>query len=264
MNIYRQAILHNMANRVIMQTVILNGIISAFFIGFGIIILFRNRKSNKNVVGNKLVTLSFFFLTFGLSLVVNLIYRIIDSYEMNLFLNKITIILASFSFIFLISFLILLRYSEVFFPTKKQIILYIVYFLLLSGLLFIPNGVEWEYQNGIGKIAYLSRNLEDLGDPHYSLAFGLYGIILNLIAFIYAIGTIIYIANHVKERSPQVYRKFLTGQTGVIHFGILLMSAFVAHLMATPFYRNLALIINLLGIPMSILIWLGFRKQMQK
>ena len=250
-------------DQIILQTVVLNGLIACFFLAFGLNLLYRHFQKIKESGSpeNRLLTLAYFFILDAISLIINLVYRLVDQYEINLWLNKMTIILSSFSYIFLISFNLMLKKSERVFTRQRQRILYLAYFLILCVLFIVPNGVDWEYDNGIGATAFLNRSLNplDLGNPIYSTFFGLYGIIVNGFAFLYLIYLIIGISGKLKA-DIVLYRKFVFGMIGMLHFGILILSAFVAHMTALEIIRQIGTIINLIGVIMAFVIWFSFKK----
>jgi len=127
-----------MVSTVILQVYLIYGLIFIMFSYFAIKALIRtlNRIS---------ITLALVFIIPALGILTNILYRTIDTYEFNLIGNKITIALSCLGLINIYFFVELVSKSQVSFPLRKQITIFVIYAALLSVLFFIPNGVEFEY-----------------------------------------------------------------------------------------------------------------------
>lgn len=244
-----------MVSTVILQVYLIYGFIFILFVYLGIRSLIR--KQNRIAI-----TLSMVFLIPALGIFVNILYRTVDTYEFNLIGNKITIILSCLGLINIYFFARIIDISQKGFPLWHQISILVVYGLLLSVLLFIPNGVEFEYDGISGLEGYNSRSLDplDLGVPVWSTSFFLYGLILSQLVVLFLI------VNGVKQYNKigrgNIYgRKYIRTLIGMILMDIVIIGSFVFNWLNSPIGRKINLYLGIAIIPAAILLYLGLKEE---
>ena len=133
------------------------------------------------------------------------------------------------------------------------------YALVLAVIFFIPEGVDWAFENGIGKDAYLARDVEDVGVPIYSTVFGVYMLIVSQIAFIF----IIYSAIELKKSmgDTKFAKKYIFNIIGILLFDIILFGNIISNTVNDPGLRGAFLIISIVVIPAAFMVYFGLKKE---
>ena len=244
-----------MVSSVILQVFLIYGIIFILFAFLGIKVLIRKRSRIS-------ITLSMIFLIPALGILTNILYRAIDTYEFNLIGNKITIVLSCLGLIFIYFFSAIINESQVGFPLRKQIFIFIIYAGLLSVLFFIPNAVEFEYAGVSGIEGYNGRSLDplDLGVPVWSTAFFLYGIILSQLIIAFLIFTVV--KQYQRIGKGNIYgKKYIRSLLGMILMDVVIVGSFLFNWLNTPIGRQINLYLGICIIPAAILLYLGLKEE---
>jgi hypothetical protein len=246
-----------MVSTVILQVYLIYGVIFILFLFLGVKQLVRKRNRVS-------ITLSLVFLIPALGILINIIYRTIDTYEFNLIGNKLTIILSCLGLINIYFFVQLISKSQLSFPLWKQISIFLIYLLLLSVLFIIPNGVEFEYNGIPGFEGYNNRSSEplDLGVPVWSTAFFLYGMIVSQVVTIW----LIFIAvKQFKEfgRHSIYGKKYMLTLIGLILMDVVIIGSFLFNWINTPLGRQINLISGIFIIPAAIFLHIGLKQEKQ-
>jgi hypothetical protein len=242
-----------MVSTVFLQVYLVYGAIFVLFTALGIMTLQRKRNRIS-------ITLSLVFIIPALGLLMNILYRAIDDYSFNLIGNRITIIMSCLGLINIYFFSEIISKSQIGFPLRRQILIFLLYAALLCVLFLIPNGVEFEYNSGVGLEGYNSRSLDplDLGVPVWSLAFFLYGMILSQAV----VGFIIYtgLKQYQKMGNDSVFgRKYIMTLLGMILMDIVIISSFLFNYLNTPVGRQISLYLGICIVPAGILMYLGLK-----
>lgn len=245
-----------MVSTVILQVYLIYGLIFVMFSYFAIKALVRKRNRIS-------ITLALVFIIPALGILTNILYRTIDTYEFNLIGNKITIVLSCLGLINIYFFVELVSKSQVSFSLRKQLIIFTIYAVLLSVLFFIPNGVVFEYESGLGIQGYNLRDSNDLGVPVWSLAFFLYGLILSQVLIFW----LIYITvKQYKEfgKDSKFGRKYIHTLIGMILMDIVIVGSFVFNYINIPIGRTINLVAGICIFPAAILLHLGLRQEKEE
>jgi len=245
-----------MVSTVILQVYLIYGLIFIMFSYFAIKALIRTRNRIS-------ITLSLVFIIPALGILTNILYRTINTYGFNLIGNKITIILSCLGLINIYFFVELVSKSQVSFPLSKQIMIFVIYAALLSVLFFIPGGVVFEYESGVGIQGYNSRALDDLGVPVWSTAFFLYGLILSQAVIIWLI--YITIKQYKEFGKDSVYgKKYIQTLIGMILMDIVIVGSYVFNWLNTPIGRTINLVTGIFIFPAAILLYLGLKQKKEE
>ena len=245
-----------MVSTVILQVYLIYGLIFIMFSYFAIKALIRKRNRIS-------ITLALVFIIPAIGILTNILYRTIDNYEFNLIGNKITIALSCLGLINIYFFEELVSKSQISFSLRKQLIIFAIFAALLSVLFFIPNGVVFEYESGLGIQGYNSRDVDDLGVPVWSTAFFLYGLILSQALIIW----LIYITvQQYKEfgKDSKFGRKYIQTLIGMILMDLVIIGSFVFNWLNSPVGRTLNLIVGICIFPAAILLYLGLRQEREE
>ncbi|MFX0073425.1 MAG: hypothetical protein ACFFAO_20295, partial [Candidatus Hermodarchaeota archaeon] len=113
---------------------VVQGFIFAFFTAIAYKILKRSKK-NENII------LSSFFLSVSIGLFINFVYALLIDETLVLILYYFTIFFIALAPMFFLIFNLLILKSRNIITNKKQISLILTYAIILSGMIFIPNGV---------------------------------------------------------------------------------------------------------------------------
>ncbi|UYP46285.1 hypothetical protein NEF87_002570 [Candidatus Lokiarchaeum ossiferum] len=227
------------------QTFVFNGIIIILFVIFSYFLLKRNR--------NRLsMSLTLYFLTISVGLILNIIYRAIDEETVNIVLNIFTIYFTTLAGVQLLNFVLNLYFSSQIHTLKRQLIYTIIYAVALLGLPII--GIIFD-QVSWGPIA---------GVPIYEFSFGFYGLICSQIIFVF----IIYYAMKIKTKmgANKYSTKFMRSIVGILCFDLQLIGAYLAHTFGgdstdSPM-RLIGLIFQLIFIlPGAFLLYFGLKKE---
>ena len=245
-----------MVSTVILQVYLIYGLIFIMFSYFAIKALVRKRNRIS-------ITLALVLIIPALGILTNILYRTIDTYEFNLIGNKITIVLSCLGLINIYFFVELVSKSQVSFSLRKQLIIFTIYAALLSVLFFIPNGVVFEYESGLGIQGYNLRDSNDLGVPVWSPAFFLYGLILSQVLIFW----LIYITvKQYKEfgKDSKFGRKYIHTLIGMILMDIVIVGSFVSNYINIPIGRTINLVAGICIFPAAILLHLGLRQEKEE
>jgi hypothetical protein len=239
----------------ILQTFLINGTIMVMFILMGLKIVSRKRTRLS-------ITLAMFFLVEASGLLVNVLYRVIDDYEFNIIGNKITIFLNSLGVINLLCFNLMLLKSEKVFTLNKQLMITIGYAIALGVLFFIPEGVEWAYESGRGLTGYNTRATDplDVGVPVWSLYFGLYGLIVSQISFVFIISSAIQLYRSMGGSNSKFGKKYISNIIGILLFDVILAGNFLFNTWNDPTGRLALLIVSITIIPGALMVYWGLKK----
>lgn len=112
-----------------------NGIIFTFFIYLAYKILKQSRKRQN-------IYFSLMYISVAIGIFINFIYATLTDSNLIILLNFFTNYFITLGTIFLTVFVLILLKTEEIFDTKKQLTLIITYAILLSLMIFIPDGVE--------------------------------------------------------------------------------------------------------------------------
>lgn len=226
----------------LIQTFLVNGSIMLMFIFFGIKLLLqkRNRLS---------VTISGLFLIAALGLGMNIIYRIFNDQTFNIIGNKLTIIIISFSLIFLFSFTEIIKKSSFQYTVNKQMMFSSIYAICLCVLLIIPEGVTWDYSTST------------YGVPVWSWAFSIYGLLCSqtIIFLIVRNGIVTY--RSMEERTSIYVKKYQFSLIGLILLDLVIIGNYVFNALNTAAGRIILLGLSACIFPAAILLYLGFRQE---
>ncbi len=244
-----------MVSTVVLQVYLIYGLIFIMFSYFAIKALIRNRNRIS-------ITLALVFIIPALGILTNILYRTIDTYEFNLIGNKITIVLSCLGLINIYFFVELVSKSQVSFPLRKQLIIFAIYAALLSILFFIPNGVVFDYDSGLGIEGYKTRDTVDLdlGVPVWTTAFFLYGLIISQTLIIWLI--FITVKQYKEFGKDSVYgKKYIKTLIGMILMDIVIVGSFVFNWLNDPTGRFINLILGIFIFSAAILLYLGLRQE---
>ena len=245
-----------MVSTVIFQVYLIYGVIFIMFSYFAIKALIRKRNRIS-------ITMSLIFIIPALGMLTNILYRTIDTYEFNLIGNRMTFIFSCLGLINIYFFAELVRKSQVSFPLWKQIAIFVIYAALLSVLFFIPNGVVFEYESGLGIQGYNLRDPDDLGVPVWSTAFFLYGLILSQVLIIWLIYITIKQYNEFGKDS-KFGRKYIQTLIGMISMDIVIVGSCVFNWLNISFWRTINLVLGIFIFPAAIFLHLGLRQEKEE
>lgn len=225
------------------QTFVFNGIIIILFVVFSYFLLKRNR--------NRLsMSLTLYFLTISVGLVLNIIYRAIDIEDVSVVLNIFTIYFTTLAGVQLLNFVLNLYFSSQIHTLKRQLIYTSIFAVILLGLPIIGifiDPVSWG----------------DAGVPLYPLAFGLYGLFCSQAVFVF----IIFYAIKIKTKmgANKYSTKFMRSIIGILCFDLQLIGAYLAHTFGgdstDSAMRIIGLVFQLVFIlPGAFLLYFGLKK----
>lgn len=244
-----------MVSTVIIQVYVIYGIIFLLFLFFAIKLLLRRRNRIT-------ITLSMVFIIPAIGILFNILYRTIDVYSFNLIGNKLTIYLSCLGLINIYIFAKIIQKSQVGFSLSQQVKIFLIYAALLAVLFIIPNGVEFEYDSGLGIDGYNSRSLDplDLGVPIYSTVFFIYGMVISQSV----VGITIYTG--VKQyqeigKGNKFGKKYIMSLAGMILMDIVIVSSYFFNWLNKPIGRQISLYLGICIIPAAILLYLGLKQE---
>ncbi|WP_457559740.1 hypothetical protein [Candidatus Harpocratesius sp.] len=245
-----------MVSTVILQVYVIYGLILMLFIYLSIKALARKRNRIS-------ITLALVFIIPAIGILINILYRAIDIYEFNIIGNKLTITLSCLGLLNIYFFDQIIRKSQVGFPLRRQILYTFIYIFLLSVLFFIPDGVVFEYKNGLQGIeGYNQKSVDplDLGVPVWSTAFFLYGIVISqsLVVLIITTG----IKQYKEIGRASIYgKKYIMTLSGMILMDLVIVGSFVFNWLNSEIGRKINLIINIGIVPAVILLYMGLKEE---
>ncbi|WP_371801842.1 hypothetical protein [Candidatus Lokiarchaeum ossiferum] len=225
------------------QTFVFNGIIIILFVIFSYFLLKRNR--------NRLsMSLTLYFLTISVGLILNIIYRAIDINEVSIVLNIFTIYFTTLGGVQLLNFILNLYFSSQIHTLKRQLVYTGIYATILLGLpiigIFAENPVTWEG-----------------GLPIYPTLFGLYGLFCSQAVFVF----IIFYAVKIKTKmgSNKYSTKFIRSIVGILCFDLQLIGAYLANTFGGNQTNSPMRIIGLVSqlvfiLPGAFLLYFGLKK----
>ncbi|MHA1745645.1 MAG: hypothetical protein ACTSWW_06570 [Promethearchaeota archaeon] len=243
----------------ILQTFLINGTIMIMFAIFGGLIMKRKRT-------RQTITLSAVFLVPAFGLLINILYRAIDSYAFNIVGNVITIYLTSFGLIHLFMFNLMLLKSGKAFTTFRQLLYTTLYGVLLAGLFVIGlqyGGVEWEYDGVAGLAGYLGRVTEPLevGVPVWSVPFMIYGLVISQLGAFAVLYTGIKLYRQMGGKGSKYSKKFIRSIAGVILMDVVVVGNFIFNTLNTGLGRTILLVMSICIIPAGFFLYFGLRQK---
>ncbi|MCP4763195.1 MAG: hypothetical protein GY870_15590 [archaeon] len=209
----------------------------ALFLILGISILRRNSGKRLNQ--------SFFIFLFliACSLVVNIIYRVLENPSFNILGNTIVIFLTMFSLIFLLLFNIIIWKSDKILKDKYKIIMISIWGILCAVLFLIPEGVTWTADD----------------NPKWSDLFFLYGVLISQILYVCALFVNLQIYKGFEDKKLKI--KYLWTILAVILFDWFILGNFIANWLDDSGFRSIFSITALVAIPAGILLYRGVKKE---
>jgi hypothetical protein len=227
----------------IIQVYLVQGLIGIFFLYLSYLILKRDKK-RLNII------FSCFYIIAAVGVFINFIYAPLTIEAVVLVLYYITIFCFVFSPIFILVTELILLKSEKIIDTKKQVLIILIYGIVLSGMIFIPNGV--------------TINASTDWKPVWSFPYYLFVVIvLSIGAVIPALYFSIQIYNQFQD---ELLRKkwgyFIIGIVGLF---ILVYGTLISNLLNIQAFRLLWSIISLILITITpYLIYYSVGKQIEK
>lgn len=187
--------------------VVLAGI-TVYFIYIGTKVLRRDPDFRLN----QIFTGFYYFVALGL--IINMIYAAISipaQVELVIFLNKLTMYLATSAMAFMLLFIIMVYNPNLFQKTYQQLLFISIYFFLEAGIFFIPNGVIVTIHND-GTQSY----------PKWNLLFALYLLIVLLISSTLSIIFMLKVRKRFRnDILKRKFKFFIIGISTFYYFGIM-------------------------------------------
>lgn len=242
------------------QSLIFGGVIMLIFVLISVLLIRRNR--------NRLsVSLTMYFMSVALGLLVNFIYRLLEALEIiNLsdneaffsYMNITTLFFTTLAGIFLLNFNLTLFYSTRIFSKKKQTWLVVIYAIVLLGFYVI--------QLTVGGVTWIVDPRSSEGSdmvPLYSFLLGGYFLIASQIVFIIII---VYALKITKKMGKNKYsKKYIRNILGILFFDLQMIGAFIANTFGdtdNPWARYVGFFTQLILIlPGAFLLAFGLKKE---
>lgn len=248
-------------NTAILQNFLINGTVLITFLILGILIIKRKRNRLTWTLA------SFFFLT-AIGIVFNITYRLLDDYNANLILNPLVVYFSCISLVSLFSFNQILLKSEQVFDSKKEIMIYVIVFIILLLSMFIPNGVEWQYvinikdDTALGLAAFQNRYEGDIGVPVWDPLFGIFFIVISQIIMAMIINSTVQL--NKKMGDPAFRKKYIMSVIGMLLNDIVLLGNFISNTLNDPGIRSALLMVSLVIFPAAFLMFYGLGSSKNK